>query len=222
MEIKFDISEGLYCRDPQGTDLGRRIIEHSILMIDELGFEAFTFKKLANSIGSTEKSIYRYFDNKHFLLLFLTSWYWEWVHYLISINTINIKSPKKKFQIAIENLVLATSENTANSYINENILHKVVIKEGGKAYHINAVDDENKAGMFYSYKHLVKLLAEIIEEYNLKFKYAVSLSSNLFEMANNQIYFAEHLPELSSLAPGKRQDEDLIKMLEYFSFKILG
>jgi len=152
IDIRFDINNSMFNRDPQETELGKRILEHSILMIDEIGFEAFTFRKLALRIGSAEKSIYRYFDNKHLLLLFLTSWYWEWVHYLININIKNIESPSRKLEIAISNLVKATSENPMNKYINENVLHKVVINEGGKAYHIKSIDKENKAGLFLSYK----------------------------------------------------------------------
>ena len=96
-------------------------------MIDSIGIESFTFKKLATEIGSAEKSIYRYFDNKHNLLLFLTSWYWEWVHYLIAVNTKNIEQPTKKLDIIIDNIVHATSENPLTEYINENrksIFHK--------------------------------------------------------------------------------------------------
>ncbi len=221
MDIKFDLNTSLCNKDPQDTDLGRRIIEHSILLIDELGFEAFTFKKLAKAIGSAEKSIYRYFDNKHFLLLFLTSWYWEWVHYLIEINSRNIEDPAKRLEVAIVNLVNATSQNPVNAYINQKLLHQVVIKEGGKAYHVIQIDSENKAGLFHSYKSLVKVVADIITEINPDFTYSYSLSSNLFEMANNQIYFAEHLPELTSLKCSKKQNEDLIDMLCSFAHKIL-
>jgi len=222
MEIMFKLNKSLYHKDPQRTELGKKIIEHSIILIDRIGFEAFTFKKLADEIGSTEKSIYRYFENKHYILLFITSWYWEWVKYLIEINTKNIESPERKLEKAIENLVIATDENPTNRYINENFLHKVVIKEGGKAYHIYKVDDENKAGMFYSYKTLVKLVADIILEVEPEFKYSLSLASNLFEMANNQIYFAEHLPRLTSIKPGKKLNADLIKMLTEFCSKILS
>lgn len=222
LEIKFNLNNRLFLKDPQDSELGKKMIEHSIILFDELGFEAFTFKKLATAINSTEKSIYRYFENKHFMLLFLSSWYWEWVKYLIEINSRNIEDPERKLKIAIQNLVNATDENPANKYINEHILHKVVIKEGGKAYHIHDVDDENKAGLFYSYESLVKLVSEIILEIEPKFPYSLSLSSNLFEMANNQIYFAEHLPRLSSISCGKNINQDLIKMLSYFAFKIIG
>ena len=44
--IKISLNENLYLRDPQETDLGKRIIQHSILLIDEVGFESFNFKKL--------------------------------------------------------------------------------------------------------------------------------------------------------------------------------
>lgn len=222
MDIKFDLNKSLYIKDPQESDLGKRILEHSIIIINELGFESFTFRKLAKEIGSAEKSIYRYFDNKHLLLLFLTSWYWEWVYYLISINIKNIEDGSRKLEVAIDNLVKATSENPMNKYINENLLHRVVINEGVKAYHIIEIDKENKAGLFFSYKKLVKIVADIITEVNPKFAYSASLASNLFEMANNQIYFAEHLPKLSSIKCGKKQNDDLIKMLSEFATKILA
>ena len=68
MEIRFDLCPSLSHRDPQETELGRKIIEFSIILIEKIGFEAFTFKKLANEIGSTEKSIYRY--------LRISTFYW--------------------------------------------------------------------------------------------------------------------------------------------------
>ena len=46
-DILISLNERLYLRDPQRTALGKKIINHSILLIDELGFEASTFKKLA-------------------------------------------------------------------------------------------------------------------------------------------------------------------------------
>ena len=45
--IKISLNEGLYLKEPQDSKLGRKIMQYSIEMIDEFGFEAFTFKKLA-------------------------------------------------------------------------------------------------------------------------------------------------------------------------------
>jgi len=219
--IKFKLNQSLFLKDPQESKLGKKILQHSILMINEIGIESFNFKKLAREIGSAEKSIYRYFDNKHNLLLFLTSWYWEWVHYLIQVNTKNIDDPFRRLDIIIDNIVQATSENPLNEYINENILHKIVINEGSKAYHTYSVDEENREGRFISYKSLVKIVADVIFEINPKFPYAASLSSNLFEMANNQIYFAQHLPKMTSICPGEKEEDDLIEMMKYFVNKLL-
>ena len=54
IEIKMSLNDGLYLREPQDSKLGRNIIQSSILLIDEFGFESFTFKKLAEKINSTE------------------------------------------------------------------------------------------------------------------------------------------------------------------------
>ena len=79
VKINLEINPKLYLKDPQHTQLGRNIIEHSVLMIDEIGLDHFTFKKLAVTISSTEASIYRYFENKHNLFVYLLNWYWEWM-----------------------------------------------------------------------------------------------------------------------------------------------
>ena len=220
--IKFKINGSLYLRDPQDTELGKRILKHSIILLNEIGLEAFNFKKLANEIGSAEKSIYRYFDNKHHLLLFLTTWYWEWVNYLILTNVKNVVDPEQRLRIAIKNIVYAKAENAANEYINESILHNVVINEGNKAYHTVEVDSENSDGVFLAYKQLVKTIADLIKDFNPQFPYCTSLASNLFEMANNQMFFWEHLPRMTSLKKKRNIEEELITMLEFFVFKLLA
>ena len=79
--VRITINDKLYVKDPESSNLGKRIVEESILMINDFGFESFTFKKLGQKIGSNESSIYRYFENKHKLLLYLASWYWGWLEY---------------------------------------------------------------------------------------------------------------------------------------------
>ena len=146
--LKISLNERLYHRDPQETPLGQNIIKYSIILIDEIGFEAFNFKKLAIHMQSTEASVYRYFENKHMLLLYLVSWYWEWVSFLIDFNTMNVDSPKRRLKIIIETLVSASKENPSIEYVNESILHRIIVSEGSKAYHIKEVDEENKEGLF--------------------------------------------------------------------------
>ncbi|PHI21257.1 TetR family transcriptional regulator [Lewinellaceae bacterium SD302] len=221
-EIKFQLNSSLFNRDPQDTDLGRRILQHSIILIDEIGIEAFTFRKLAKKIGSTEASVYRYFENKHLLLLFLTNWYWEWVHYLIRVDTKNIDDPRRRLSIIIQDIVSATAENVSTSYINEHLLHRIVIQEGSKAYHTNSVDDENEIGLFLSYKDLVDEVACVIGQINPDFPYRYSLASNLFEMASSQMFFAQHLPRLTDLEGEKNDYGQLKEMLEFFVDRLLA
>jgi AcrR family transcriptional regulator len=97
----FKLNSHLYLRDPQNTLLGQKIIEASVDLIDRLGFEQFNFKKLAEEIDSTEASIYRYFENKHRLLLYLIGWYWNWLEYRIDLFTNSLTDPKEKLRACI-------------------------------------------------------------------------------------------------------------------------
>lgn len=222
VEIKISLNQGLFIKEPQDSKLGRKIIQHSILMIDEFGFEAFTFKKLAERIQSTEASIYRYFENKHLLLLFLVNWYWEWVQYLITINTLNIEDPRRKLKIIIHSFVSASRENPSVEYVNESILHNIVISEGTKAYHTKNVDDENSKGFFISYKNLANTVAQVISAVNPSFLYPFALATNLFEMSNNHIFFAEHLPKLTDESIQCGGAEQVEEMLNYYAEKLLS
>ena len=220
--VKFNINQELCLRDPQSSSYGQKLLSNAIMLFDEIGFEAFTFKKLACRISSTETSIYRYFENKHALLLYLVCWYWERVNYLIDINLRNIDDPIKKLKIVIHQVVNASNEGALTDYINPKVLHHIVINEGAKAYHINNIDQENKQGFFLGYKDLVRLVSKIIREIDPDFPYPKILASNMFEMANNQIYFAEHLPKLTDIRNTKTKYEQLEKAMFFMIQRMLG
>ncbi|WP_341228597.1 TetR/AcrR family transcriptional regulator [uncultured Arcticibacterium sp.] len=222
VEIKISLNEGLYLKEPQDSKLGRKIIQYSIIMIEEFGFESFTFKKLAQKINSTEASIYRYFENKHLLLIYLVNWYWEWVSYLISINTLNIDDPRKKLKIIIHSFVSAFIENPNVEYVNESKLHNIVISEGVKAYRTKEVDKENSKGFFSGYKNLTNTVSQVISEINPDFKYPLGLAANLFEMSNDHIYFANHLPRLTDISVQENDFHEVETMMNYFAEKLLS
>ena len=62
LQLKFALPEKLYLKDPQDTKFGNKLLHHAILLLAEIGFESFTFKKLAQKMSSAEVSIYRYFE----------------------------------------------------------------------------------------------------------------------------------------------------------------
>jgi AcrR family transcriptional regulator len=224
MFIVSDISipEGLSLKDPLQSKLGRSIITHSIILIDEIGFEAFTFKKLALKMGSNETSIYRYFENKHSLLLYLVVWYWNWVSYLIDYNTMNIEDPNRKLDLIIDNFVDATKENPTVDFVNERLLHRIIIAESAKAYHTKNIDEENQHGFYHNYKTLIQKVADVILEIDKDFPYPHSFASTLFEMANNEIYFAEHLPRLTDIKVRNEDYCEVNKLLKFYKHKMLS
>jgi AcrR family transcriptional regulator len=166
-------------------------------MINEMGFESFTFKKLGSKIGSNESSIYRYFENKHKLLLYLTSWYWGWLEYQLVFATNSIANPKTKLEKAIEIVTKTTVEDSAFSHINEVLLNKIVINEYSKSYLTKEVDAENKEGYFGIYKRLVTRISTMIKGVDLKYKYPSSLASTILEGSLHQHFLKSHFSTLT-------------------------
>ena len=220
-KIRIHVNGNVFLRDPDSSPLGRNIITHGILLIDEIGFEAFTFKKLAKKINSTEASIYRYFENKHNLLIYLLSWYWHWIEYRVVFATNNISSALEKIRIAISILSSPVSkEDPDMAHINEVALHRIVIAESAKAYLTKGVDKDNKEGFFSGYKSLCLRIVKFVKEINPSYPYPASLISTVMEGAHQQKYFSEHLPSLSDTRTDK--EGDIADFLTEMVFKTLA
>ncbi len=200
LSVLIKVEEQLYVRNPDSSKLGQKIITTSIEMINQLGFEKFTFKKLSTQIQSTESSVYRYFENKHQLLLYLTSWYWNWMFYKIYMATVNIDSSIIKLKNAIDILTKDTKEDEAILYVNEILLNKIIITESSKAIHTKNVDKENENGCFESYKKVINKVADLVLEINPNFQYAHMLVATVIEGAQQQQYYINHLPSLTDNA----------------------
>ncbi len=201
--ITIKVNPHVFDKNPDDSDLGKRILKGSIELIDGIGFEHFTFKKLSEKIKTSEASVYRYFPSKHRLLLYLTSWYWSWMEYRLVFSITNISSAKERLNIAIKLLTEAVKQDGNYAHIDEIILHKIVIAESSKAYLVKEVDEENKFGVFKPYKNLVERVSNIIHEINPDFKYPHMLVSTIIEGSHHQRYFAEHLPRLTDSIKGE-------------------
>lgn len=199
--IQLTINDKIFLKDPMSSELGKKIISESISIIYENGFEAFTMRKLALKIKSTEASIYRYFENKHKILLYLANWYWSWLDYRISINTINQK-PKDQLLTAVTLLTEEVKVDNDFTLIDEPKLYQIVVRESSKAYLNQGVDEHNKIGAFMAYKQLVSNVCNIIKEVNPKYKYPQMLVTTVIEGAHNQRFFSEHLPSLTNQIKG--------------------
>ncbi len=203
LHIHIDVCKDTYLRDPSASDLGRKIIAESIELIDTLGFEGFTFKKLGEKIGSPESSVYRYFESKHMLLIYLNAWYWGWVEYKLVFAIANIDSPKQKLKKAILVLTKPVIADNSFSHVNEIVLDRIIMNEGVKTYHVKEVDEENKKGYFEVYKRVVQRISILVLELNPKFKFSHMLASTIIEGAHQQRYFGNHLSSLTDMEQGK-------------------
>lgn len=202
-QVNIVISPELYLKNPESSELGHKIVSKSIEMIDHLGFEDFTFKKLGSSIGSNESSVYRYFESKHALLVYLTDWYWSWVDDKLVFSTLNIHSPQEKLEKAITILTQEVIEDNSVSYINEVLLNKIIVSESSKAYHTKAIDKENEKGYYTTYKRVVQRVSDFVLEINPTYLFPHMLISTAIEGAHQQRYFSEHLPSLTDVEKGK-------------------
>ncbi len=196
--LKISVPDKIFIKDPESSELGKRIIEHSILLVDEIGFDSFTFKKLGQKIGSNESSIYRYFESKHKLLLYLTSWYWAWIEYQLVFVTHNISNANEKLDKAIETVTKTITEDSNFSHINEVILNRIIINENSKSYLTKEVDVENKQGYFVVYKRLITRISDMILSINPKYPYALSLASTIVESALHQHFLKEHFQSITN------------------------
>lgn len=218
------MNQKLFLRDPESSELGRRIVQQGILLIDDLGFEEATFRKLAERINTKEASIYRYFENKHRLLVYLVAWYWQSLEYQLIFATNNLTDPREKLERVLGLLLrkgggLTTGE-TPDQTIDPDALYRVVIRESSKAYLTHHVTEDNRQQLFKPYKDLCGRMAGIILEYRPAYPYAHSLASSLVETAHYQAYFAENLPSLTDF--GSPSDEQqVIRFLRHILFSAL-
>jgi AcrR family transcriptional regulator len=219
--IALQLDEKLFVKDPTSSELGESIVEHAILMLDELGYEAFTFRKLAERIGTTEASVYRYFKSKHRLLLYLTAWYWSWMEYRLQMATANITSAEERLRRALQEVTQRIAQDESTPRIDEEALYRVVVAESSKAYLHADVDAENREGMFRSYKRLCRTVADLILEVNPAYPWSVALVSTVIESSHMQKFFAEHLPSLTEVTRGDA-DESTTTFLTDLVFRAIA
>ncbi|MGB3946610.1 MAG: TetR/AcrR family transcriptional regulator [Bacteroidia bacterium] len=219
LEVRIKINSKLYLRNPEESVLGKKIVKNGLVLINEIGFEDFTFKKLAASIDTTEAGIYRYFENKHRFLVYLINWYWSYCEYKVVFQTNNIKDAETKLKTIIRILVEQPQEHSSTSYMCERELYKLIMWEGSKSYLTKKVNKDNSDRIFKPYKDLCARIAQTIKEYNPKYKFPHSLSSSLIEMSHSQNFFMQNLPSLTDFK--EKDEKQLIQFLESLLFNTI-
>lgn len=212
------MNEKLFLRNPEESALGKKIVRHGLILINKIGFEEFTFKKLSIEISTTEASIYRYFENKHRLLVYLVNWYWSYQEYKVIFALNNISNPETRLKTLIKLLVEEPdAKKDSPDFISEHEAYKLIMWEGSKAYLTRHIGKDNKDRLFKPYKDLCERIAGIIKEYNPRYKYPHSLASTILEMAHYQTFFKQNLPSLTDFS-NEKDNKKLIQFLESIVF----
>ena len=219
-QVSFKVNDKLFLRDPESSDLGKLIVKSSIDLIYELGFEQFTFKKLALEIKTTEASVYRYFENKHRLLLYILNWYWCYMEFLVVFKLQNITDAKTKLETVVGLLSNDLSESSGQFDYNKKYLNQIVISESSKAYLVKDVKEINKDEVFKPYKDLCSKIANIITDYDSKYEFPRSLSSTLIETSHTHQFFSNFLPKLTD-SENVKGENFTYKFLNDLVFKVL-
>lgn len=209
-QLNILISKEFYLKDPLSSDLGKKILSNGLNLMDEIGLEEFTFKKLALKTGTTESTIYRYFESKNQFLFYLFNFFWTWMQYRLVLTTTNIENPLKKLKKVIKLLTSSNDFEPRITIIDAQILQKVISLEFSKTFLSKKVDEENKLGYFKQYKKFVADLSDIVLELNPKYPYAHALISTVLESVFHQRFFTEHLPRLTDKIAEDKKLEDFI------------
>lgn len=218
LHMDVQVRERVYTKDPSGTELGHRIVEASIRLIDELGFEAFTMAKLAKGLGTAEASVYRYFANKHRLLVYLVDWYWAWREIKLAFDTANIADKRERLERGIRSVSGPITERGRHEYVDLQALYRIATNESAKAIFTKGVEPGDKDGHFGSFVRLSHRLRDLILEAKPGHAHAHDLAALVLEGTGSLRFFHEQLPALFG-KPAKGQDavSDLLVHLVFAS-----
>lgn len=219
--LKFKLNEHLYLRDPENSEIGKLIIKNGIELIYEVGFEQFTFKKLAQKIDSTETTIYRYFSSKHKLLTYILNWYWSYLEFVAKMRLQEMCNPDQKLKMILE--IITHNYNSSSQILDYDLdkLQNIVIAESSKAYLVKEVDEINQELVFTPLKSLCKFIGQVILEIKPDFPYPNSLASTLLETAHDQQFFSEHLPKLTDNNSRTAHKKYVLDYLNLLAFSVI-
>jgi AcrR family transcriptional regulator len=193
----------LFLRDPEATELGRSMLSEGLELMNELGLESFTFRKLASRMRSTEVTLYRYFPNKHRLLQYYFQLYWLWLRQLCGNQVEVAKDPEDALGRCVEAICGVWPKRLPELQLDPKALRLLVIDEGMKSYLHKQVDADNARRLFAPYKALSAFLADRLVACRADVPMPRSFATTVIEMAHSLPFAMEHLPSLTELSSRK-------------------
>ena len=202
---------GLALRDT-ASPMGSRILAEGLVLMNDIGLEAFTFKKLAERIGCTEVTVYHYFANKQRLLQYYFQMYWLWLATHCQQEGKGLKDPVARLRGDIAAICGLWPADARAAQFDPAQLRELVISEGSKSFMHKNVDSDNKLKLFKPYKDLCAHIATEVKACSPRMRSSRSFATTLVEMAHSLEFAMHHLPALTELSE-KRERKQLAAFL---------
>ncbi len=198
LPLKITVDEHLFIKDPADTAVGGKLLHCALELIGEDGFENFTFRRLANEAGTTEATVYRYFENKQMLFSYLVAWYWNSLHLQVLIRTRSIRNAEKKIDEIIRLLIQPVAIPGDLYSGREQKLFRIVVHESPRifAFKTDSTAEVGKARL-HAYQRFINVFAAAIQEFRPAYPYPNMLAVAAAESAHLQLLIAEATPELT-------------------------
>ena len=216
----LDLDPSLTLRDTS-SPMGRRILSEGLDLMNELGLEAFTFKKLAERTGCTEVTVYHYFANKQRLLQYYFQLYWLWMQAHCEQEGRTLKDPRARLRGDISALCGIWPKDALAAQLDPFALRELVINEGFKSFMHKNVDSDNKLRLFQPYKDLCAHVASELKACDKSCPQPRSFATTLIEIAHSLEFAMHHLPALTELS-AKKDRKKLAAFLQELTDRYLG
>lgn len=211
------LDKTLFVKDPSTSEVGKEIVRKSVKLLAKEGIENFNFKKLSQAIASTETTIYRYFTNKHQLVMYLSSWYWVKLESRIVFATANIPDPKEQLQKTIKELCFRIPKSAESNQLDEQLLQELVFNDSWKAFDSNLPTACNPKSYYVAYEDLCDRIAVILHACDKSYKTPKALASALIDTSHRQMFFQKHLSHISDIGKTNKSIENLLlSMVDHF------
>jgi len=217
LSLNIHINNKLFLKDPGSSETGKKILEAAVKQITLQGIEHVTFKRLAEAADTVESTVYRYFENKHNLLVYLSAWYWACMEYCLEYETMQPVPAEQQVRKAIDLMAGCCKPDIRMEVSSLDELRELMICEHAKVYMTHEVAEENKDGYFYYMKSFAGKLSRLIQEMNPEYPHARSLAFTMMIALHQQLYVSKNLPSLSSCGKGNDQRKEAAD----FTFSLL-
>ncbi|MEN9511517.1 MAG: hypothetical protein RLZZ370_1336 [Bacteroidota bacterium] len=213
LEIQSGVgSDGsAFLKDPDSSETGRDIIRHGAAMMAAHGVEAFTFRKLAVQAGITEATVYRYFSNKHQMLLYLLNRYWNALEYRAMQETVHINDPMERLSRLTELLTVPVASTADNAMAAH--LYAIAMSESIKVHLGTETGSDWQKGMLNGYARITSLVAETLKVARPHYPYPRAWAATFVDSAMQQQFLLRHLPELTEIEPSKASLTEFLRSL---------